>query len=127
MKIINLTFPINPVAKERPRTSFYSGSIYTPARTCIFENHVKKLARMQFKNSLITFPMSVKIIFRLEKPKSVKRDYPSVRPDIDNYIKAVLDALQGIVFKDDGQIIKLYAEKIYSESFGIDIEFAVIE
>jgi len=127
MKTIKLTFPISPVAKERPRTSFYSGSVYTPVKTCIFENHVKKLARLQFKNSLITFAMSVKIVFRLERPKSVKREYPSVRPDIDNYIKSILDALQGIVFKDDGQIIKLYAEKIYSESFGIDIEFTVIE
>ena len=40
------------------------------------------------------------------------------KPDIDNMIKYVLDALQGQngYFVDDSQIIRIYAEKIYSDN-----------
>ena len=39
-----------------------------------------------------------------------------VKPDIDNYVKAVLDGLNGLLFVDDKQIIELTARKKYSES-----------
>ena len=38
---------------------------------------------------------------------------PTKKPDIDNVVKIVLDALNKIAFKDDNQITKLYVEKIY--------------
>jgi Holliday junction resolvase RusA-like endonuclease len=38
-----------------------------------------------------------------------------VRPDIDNYAKAILDALNGVMWADDGQIVQLTASKSYGE------------
>lgn len=40
----------------------------------------------------------------------------TARPDIDNLVKAVTDALNGILWKDDSQIVSLSAEKRYGES-----------
>ena len=42
-------------------------------------------------------------------------EYVSVRPDIDNYCKLLLDILQGKdrYFVDDSQVVKLQAEKVY--------------
>lgn len=57
--------------------------------------------------------VSIVLQFGLLKPKSAKREHPSVRPDIDKLSRAVLDALHGIVFKDDGQVVRLTAEKFY--------------
>lgn len=43
------------------------------------------------------------------------QEFPAVRPDIDNYVKAILDALNGIMFSDDGKIVELIAYKRYSD------------
>jgi Holliday junction resolvase RusA-like endonuclease len=39
---------------------------------------------------------------------------PAKKPDVDNYAKTVLDAVNGVLFYDDGQIVKLVIEKYYS-------------
>ena len=46
---------------------------------------------------------------------------PTGRPDLDNLIKALTDACNGIVWRDDAQIVRLMAEKRYSEQPGASI------
>lgn len=46
---------------------------------------------------------------------------PTTRPDIDNYIKQVFDALNGIVWEDDGQIVRVTAAKWYSSTPRLEI------
>jgi crossover junction endodeoxyribonuclease RusA len=68
-------------------------------------------------------PVAVALIFRLKRPaaaRSLRTDkqiwkwsYPWRRPDLDRMQRAVLDALTGIVFEDDGQVIRLHAVKLY--------------
>ena len=70
----------------------------------------------------------LKVIFTIPYPKKFYRtgkykhllkdnipEYVSVRPDIDNYCKLLLDILQGKdrYFVDDSQVVKLQAEKVY--------------
>lgn len=59
-------------------------------------------------------PVRVELVFYFTKPKSVKRDYPSVKPDIDKLCRTVLDAATGRLFKDDSQVIVLNARKEYT-------------
>lgn len=40
---------------------------------------------------------------------------PIIKPDLDNYIKSVLDGLNGLAFEDDNQIIRIDAIKLYSD------------
>lgn len=61
-------------------------------------------------------PVEVKATFYLERPKTVKRDSPSVRPDVDKLLRALLDALtQSGVIGDDAQVCRVYADKTYAE------------
>lgn len=46
----------------------------------------------------------------------------SKKPDLDNYIKAVLDSANGILYQDDGQIAELIAKKVYSLNPRIEVE-----
>lgn len=46
---------------------------------------------------------------------------PSVKPDVDNVLKAVLDALNGVAYKDDTQVVEEFARKYYSDSPRIEI------
>ena len=67
-------------------------------------------------------PMGIEVTFRVRRPKTVKRDYPSVAPDLDKYIRACLDALTGICYIDDSQIVDISSKKVYSDTPGADIK-----
>lgn len=60
-----------------------------------------------------TGPVSVYCEFHCRRPKTTKLDAP--KPDIDNYLKSILDLLQPTVLKDDAQVEKLYAFKQWAE------------
>ena len=59
-------------------------------------------------------PIEIDIEFRIRRPKSVKRKLPDCRPDLDNFVKAVMDSLDSF-WLDDGQIVRLTAQKAYGD------------
>ncbi len=69
------------------------------------------------RKALLDGPLSVALSFFLPRPKSAPktvRTLPQVRPDADKLARCVLDGLNGVVFRDDGQICRLAAWKAYS-------------
>jgi Holliday junction resolvase RusA-like endonuclease len=67
-------------------------------------------------------PVAIDLIFVQLKPKTVKRNEPSVAPDLDKLIRAVLDALTAIAYVDDGQVTEIYARKVYGETTGLKVQ-----
>ena len=65
--------------------------------------------------------VAIKLGFVFELPKSVKRDLPTVPPDLDKLIRSCLDALSGIAYKDDSQVCEILASKRYGETPGVFI------
>jgi Holliday junction resolvase RusA-like endonuclease len=114
---MELVFKIEPVPKLRARIG--GRGAFTPTKSRKFEKQLQMLAlnALQGKRYLIKTPnqaICVDVKFFLRPPKKLVRPYPSVRPDIDNYLKAVLDALNGILWVDDGCIVKVSCVKLYS-------------
>lgn len=67
----------------------------------------------------ITEPVELVLDFRLPKPKSVKRDVPSVKPDLDKLIRSTCDALtKSKIYQDDALVIAVAASKSYSDKPG---------
>lgn len=69
-------------------------------------------------------------ISKVKKNKQALTDetFPvSKKADLDNYIKALFDSANGILYKDDGQIAEIYASKVYSTSPRIEFEMEVID
>ncbi|GIV03997.1 MAG: hypothetical protein KatS3mg015_2827 [Fimbriimonadales bacterium] len=76
--------------------------------------------------------IAVHLTFCFPRPKShFKKDgtlrasapkFPG-RPDIDKLVRAILDAMTGIVFVDDSQVIRLTATKVYDTTPGVDIDW----
>lgn len=73
--------------------------------------------------------LDVELTFRLPRPMghygtggnagAVRRSaptYPYRKPDIDKLARAVLDALRGVIWLDDAQVVRLHATKDYTES-----------
>ena len=62
-------------------------------------------------------PVMAKMLFVFEKPKSVKRDQMSVKPDLDHLIRSVGDLLtQAGLIVDDSQIVEIAARKEYGDN-----------
>jgi Holliday junction resolvase RusA-like endonuclease len=113
-------FNINPVPASRPRVSRWS--TYYPKKYTKFKKDMEALT-----SEMETTPseklVSVELEFGIMIPKSwskkkkeeLNNTYCSNNSDIDNYIKAILDSLNGIVYVDDKQVVELFAKKIYSE------------
>ena len=78
------------------------------------------VAKQKFKTPTDE-PVAITIDFGLVKPKTSKRTNPTVPPDLDKLIRAVLDGLTGVVYQDDAQVVKVTAYKVYSSSYFVRI------
>jgi len=67
----------------------------------------------------ITNAVKVELDFIMIRPKSAKRVFPSVKPDLDKLIRAVLDGLTGVAYEDDSQVILIQSSKTYGEKQGV--------
>jgi Holliday junction resolvase RusA-like endonuclease len=75
----------------------------------------------------ITGPVTMELYFYMQRPKSLAKSikHHVKRPDADNLAKAVIDALSGIVIKDDSQITELLVQKMYAEDkIGVEIQIS---
>lgn len=101
------------VAKQRPRVS-KNGHIYTPQKTQRYEQEVFFEYCSQCKE-FFTGAVEVTIQANFQKPKKPTYEVPITKPDIDNVVKSILDGLNGCAWKDDSQVLKLTAEKRYTD------------
>ena len=62
--------------------------------------------------------VKVEIDFIFIRPKSANRPFPTVAPDLDKLIRAVLDGLTGVAYEDDSQVILIQATKTYGQNTG---------
>ena len=65
--------------------------------------------------------ITITMRFRYQRPKSVTRIQPTVPPDLDKQIRSILDALTGIAYQDDSQVVQITATKEYQGTQGVDI------
>ena len=113
--MIEIIVPGIPVSKLRARIT-RRGFAYTPRKTAVFENRVALCACRRRPNTPFDCALSVDITFYFPKPKSRKKyPYPSVKPDIENCTKSVIDALEGMIYTNDSRIVDLNIRKRYGD------------
>ena len=128
--IIKIDFPVIPVAKARPRIG--KNGAYTPKKTFNYEMQLALYARRAMsKSQPLRCPLRVTLKFYvpipMSKPKIWQRFaheqdiYPTGKPDIDNYQKALIDACNGIVWEDDALITDCIVSKRYRYEGGIEM------
>lgn len=108
-------------AKHNPKTG----------KTAIYEQNSER--QQQWRQDVVSYgsdarkaagwdtvegPIRVAVLFRVPRPASVsiaRRPYPHVKPDLDKYVRNTLDGLkQAGVYKDDAQVVELWAAKRYA-------------
>lgn len=99
---------------------------YTPKQTTEYEKLIRAsytaVSKIFFEKDT---PLIISIIALFSIPKSVSQKtknlmlkgdiLPTKKPDSDNIIKIVLDALNGVCYHDDAQICSIHFEKKYAE------------
>ena len=118
---IKFTIPGPPKGKQRPRICRVNGRsmAYTPKETIEYERLVRAsytaVSKAKFERNL---PLEISILALFPIPKYVSRKtkelmlngrlFPTKKPDADNIIKVILDALNGVAYQDDAQICRVY-------------------
>lgn len=108
-----------PVAQGRPK--FYRRGkqvgCYDPAKSKAWKSEVRRFA-LERGAKIQEGPLDMTLYFYLPRPKSLPKKvrHHTRRPDLDNYCKSVLDALKGVFYRDDSQIICLIARKGYVQN-----------
>ncbi len=120
--MIELKIPGAPVGKQRPRVT--RNGTYTPQKTVEYEKLVRDIYKInRFPKLEGYLSMSVSAYYPIPKSTSKKRKemmlkgilLPDKKPDADNVLKGICDALNTIAYDDDKQIVHMDIEKYYSE------------
>jgi Holliday junction resolvase RusA-like endonuclease len=143
--MLTITIPGKPVAKARPRVfrdknGFTRG--ITPEATVKYEEHVKLCAMEAINNHMTArdlFAMPLKAVIdvyfpcptsQYRKTKPRPQEWRTKKPDADNLAKAILDALNGIVYHDDSQVVDLRVRK-YQAAQGdaprVEVVFLIVD
>jgi len=107
-----------PVAKGRPHFSKFGA--YTPAKTRNAEADVRGQIIAQLPPDFKPMEKALHLDLRVcrTRPKSKKKaEFMVTKPDLDNYVKLVLDAMNTVVFKDDSQVVSIIAWKGYAKDY----------
>lgn len=136
---IKLWIASEPVAKQSFKFT-QAGIRYTPKNIKDYAGYLKWSIKSQLNDdfSLLDEPIDIKYRFIYLLPKSSTKKQKTLlmsgktlfrdkKPDFDNLCKNVNDAMNGIIFRDDAQIVRATIEKIYGEETGVEIIISKIE
>jgi Holliday junction resolvase RusA-like endonuclease len=137
--MISVTIPLEPVPQGRPRfaRTRFGVSARDPVKSREYKEFVAAYAHQQYTGSPLTGPLALDVIFyrpipkgdskRLRSQKEAGEVLPTVKPDLDNYYKAVTDCMKGIIWVDDNQITDVVMRKRYSAQPRTEITIREIE
>lgn len=133
MEIREFVVPGEVRGKMRPKASSFGGhaKVYTPSKQIEYENWVRLCYQEAYPNEKpMEGPLYAIVNVNMRVPKSASKKKrltmltgetkPTKKPDLDNCIKQ-LDALNGVAFADDSQIVEIHATKSFAEEDSMSI------
>lgn len=131
---LEFTVPGDPRGKGRPRATRRGKGIrlYTDEKTESYEALVAFAAHQALRGrDPLDVPLNVQVTVRLTPNASASKKERAAqlsgerailgRFDLDNIVKAILDGCNKVAFRDDRQIVGIYALKVASEAAGVDV------
>lgn len=121
MTVYRITLPYALRGKQRARVT--RRGTYTPPETVKAERALAQEAQVA-RVQMLTGPVALSVFIWIEPPVSwskskradaaARRKWVTVKPDVDNVLKLVGDALNGVAWADDKQIACVQIEKRYA-------------
>ncbi len=125
-----------PQGKARPRFSRKNGRTYTPDKTVLYENLIRaEYLRQCLWQRKEPLAMHIRAYYSIPASASKVRQAameaglirPVKKPDADNIIKVVADALNQVAYRDDADLVLVVLEKFYSRQPRLEIEIETLE
>lgn len=129
-----------PMGKQRPKFSTFGKFVktYTPEKTVNYETLVKLTYLEKYRGSpAMDKPLILRMVAWYQLPGSwskkkrekalLGRLLPTVKPDLDNIVKIICDALNSLAYTDDKQIVELAVSKRYGDCPRVEIEMLEVE
>lgn len=101
------------LGKPRPRVTRHGA--YTPRKFADYEERIANEFRKQLPKPLegaVSLKLTVQRELPKSRPKKTASEPDTFRPDLDNVLKLVMDALNGVAYLDDNQVTLIQAEKL---------------
>ncbi|MEE9510401.1 MAG: RusA family crossover junction endodeoxyribonuclease [Candidatus Bathyarchaeia archaeon] len=128
---LSFIVPGNPQGKQRARWSPHG--TYTPKETVGYETYIKEMFVISYPDFVPlegALRMTITAYMMIPKSTSKKKAKlmvervirPDKRPDWDNLGKVASDALEGLAYKKDSQIVTGIVYKFYSHQPRLEIE-----
>lgn len=121
-----ITIPGTPIAKKRPRFARRGNFVTTYNTQETEESRVLWEIKQQHSGEPSTSPIALNVAFLMPIPKSTSNKKAKQmlsgeiahvkKPDLSNCLKFIEDVCNGILWKDDSQLMSVMAEKYYSDS-----------
>ena len=136
MQELKFEIPGSPIGQGRPKFSTINGHAvaYDPEKSRNYKAYVRLLATQAMKETgfeMLDGPCALLINAFFEVPKSKSKRFreaalngterPTKKPDADNIVKAIQDALNGLAYKDDAYIVYLACQKFYSDNPRVEV------
>lgn len=98
-----------------------------PAKAKAWRKEVALQGRLTMRGRPpLSGPLALGVVFLLPRPKTVSRDLPAVKPDVDKLLRP-LDSFTGVVWNDDGQVVVTVARKVYADRLAPGLTAVVLE
>ena len=135
---VKIVVPGEPQGKARPRFNTKTGRAITPVKTANYETLVQweytRQSGYRFSDDAM-LDMRIKAFYAVPKSDSKKLRQrklsgeirPTKKPDMDNVIKIIADALNTVAYRDDTQIVDCQCRKFYSEEPRVEVSIRAIE
>jgi len=121
-----------PPTKHRPR--FGKGHAYKTDANRDWENKIAHIWREKYGQCkldgylylavYVYFPVNKRDALKTKENKLLNKLRPNKKPDADNTLKLVADALNGVAYTDDQQITTMYCTKRYDKQSRLEIFIA---
>ncbi|CAM4031502.1 RusA family crossover junction endodeoxyribonuclease [Ectopseudomonas alcaliphila] len=134
LKPVSFVVPGEPVGKGRPRVGKVGNHarLFTPKKTANYESLIAVVAQQAMaERELIAGPvlMELRIVLPVAASWSKKKAaaalagevMPTKKPDADNVLKAICDGINGIVFRDDVQVVNVSMSKRFGDTPGVSV------
>ena len=134
--IVTFIIEGEPHGKGRHRTT-RTGHTYTPPKTVAYESKVKACYMERTIGEALQGPLkaTIEAYHTIPKSKSKKTKEemrenlirPTKKPDADNVSKSVLDALNGLAYKDDSSVVELMVSKYWADEGFVKVRLEELE
>lgn len=119
-----------PAGSKRAIMNRFSGKAYVIdacEKSRDWKTTVAQVASDAYKGDLLTEPIELQIVFLFDRPQShwgangkLRAKAPAhknTKPDLTKIIRAAEDALTGIIWRDDSQVVEIIARKAFTEKW----------